>query len=437
MKTVSADPAWRGWLSVLLPSTKSTVVASQHFWALLDQGCVSGGNFLTTILLARALEPAQYGVYALLYGIILTMNNVHSALIWYGMSLKAAICSEDELGSLVGGALAITGWLGLLLGVVLVAVAIFFCTKAAALLILVAMLFGQLQETTRRALMARLRYRDAVYGDALSYLGQAGCIAYLLSRRRSGLAEVFAVLAISSAAGMLLQAIQLRLALSNLKRRPRLISGLWRVGRWALVANLVHNGGTQVLLWFLAFFGTAKVASFQATTNVLNATNPIAYSVGNVILPTVASGRGKDAFANTKHHGIRGAMFIAPFMVLVIIAPHLVLRCFYGADSAYLRLERELRMLIIANLIAYVAYILGAYYYGLGRSDVVLWANCGGSAAILLVGLYLCFRYGTLGAVEAYDLSVAARAAVLFWWLHDGVSVDNRGAHENRVVAGS
>lgn len=443
MRTASDCPSARARLSALWPRTlgrlqpalssgprEGGVAAAQHLWALLDQGCVSAGNFFTTILLARTLGPAEYGIYVLLYGLVLTMNNVQSALIWYGMSLEAAVCSESDVRDVVGGAMVVTTWLGLMLGVVLVVVTALMCSKFAAVSILLAMLFGQFQETTRRGLMARMRYQDALYGDALSYLGQATCIAFLLSRHRSGLGELFAALAISSAAGALLQAMQLRLTLWNLKRRPRLIAGLWKVGRWALAANLVHNGGGQALLWLLALFGTGKVASFQATMNVLNATNPVVYGVGNVVLPTVASRRGEDAFVKTVHHGIRGAVLIGPFVALVIIAPHLVLQCFYGADSAYTLLERELRILILANPISYLAYVLGAYYYGLGRSDVVLWGHCGASAAILLVGLYLCSRYGAMGAVETYDLSIAARAAIFFWYLRDATSRNTYAIHD-------
>ena len=38
-------------------------------YAVLDQGLISGSNFLLTILLARWLAPEQYGAYALSFAI--------------------------------------------------------------------------------------------------------------------------------------------------------------------------------------------------------------------------------------------------------------------------------------------------------------------------------------------------------------------------------
>ena len=66
-------------------------------WALVDQAILSGGNFLTSYVLVRALPEAVYGEYALVLTFILFLNNLHTALITYPLSVTAAIGDGADL----------------------------------------------------------------------------------------------------------------------------------------------------------------------------------------------------------------------------------------------------------------------------------------------------------------------------------------------------
>jgi hypothetical protein len=48
-------------------SLLSKLRESEAGWSLLDQAAVSGGNFLTTLVLARILSPLNYGTFSLLF----------------------------------------------------------------------------------------------------------------------------------------------------------------------------------------------------------------------------------------------------------------------------------------------------------------------------------------------------------------------------------
>ena len=63
---------------------RSTSIQSRAgLWSLADQGAVSLGNFLTNILLARALAPAEYGIFALVFGLLLALSSIHAAVVIY------------------------------------------------------------------------------------------------------------------------------------------------------------------------------------------------------------------------------------------------------------------------------------------------------------------------------------------------------------------
>src|SRR5271170_1290937 len=49
--------------------------------AILDQGLISGSNFLIGILLARWLMPAQYGAFALAFSVFLLLSYVYQSFL--------------------------------------------------------------------------------------------------------------------------------------------------------------------------------------------------------------------------------------------------------------------------------------------------------------------------------------------------------------------
>ena len=75
-----------------MPVTPLPVLASRRFsrflfWgvggslAILDQGLIAASNFVMGVLLARWLEPAQYGSYGLAFSIFLLLSLFSQALL--------------------------------------------------------------------------------------------------------------------------------------------------------------------------------------------------------------------------------------------------------------------------------------------------------------------------------------------------------------------
>ena len=154
--------------------------ARQGFWSMADQGAVSLGNFLTSILLARRLAPAEYGIYALLLATVFVLNSVQAAVITYPVSLEGAAESESDLQRRAGGSLVLTMLLAVALTAVLVVATFVLKRPAIWPYAAVALICWQAQETARRALMTHGRHREALWGDVLSYVGQAILVGLLL-----------------------------------------------------------------------------------------------------------------------------------------------------------------------------------------------------------------------------------------------------------------
>jgi O-antigen/teichoic acid export membrane protein len=239
------------------------------FWSLADQGAVSLGNFATTILLARAMSPRDFGVFALIFGMLIFLNNLHGALITYPLSVHGAAADDNELRRLTWLALALTLALGVPVGIGVGLIAWAFKLGRLTPWLVAAMLLWQVQETLRRALMAHLRYQDAIWGDGVSYLGQALVIVFLAHSGRLSPATIFATIAGTSAIGALLQWAQLRLfgafSLSGLVLRAR---DCWELGRWTAAGNLAGIANIQAVPWALAaFHGAAEAGKLVASAS--------------------------------------------------------------------------------------------------------------------------------------------------------------------------
>src|SRR5437879_4269530 len=70
--------------------------------AVVDQGVMTGSNFIVGILLARWLAPDQYGAYAIAYAFFLLLSLVFQALILEPMSVFGPSTYRERLAEYLG-----------------------------------------------------------------------------------------------------------------------------------------------------------------------------------------------------------------------------------------------------------------------------------------------------------------------------------------------
>jgi O-antigen/teichoic acid export membrane protein len=372
------------------------------FWSLADQGAVSLGNFLTNVLLARALAPGDYGVFALVYGMLILMNSYHSSAVVYPLSLSGAPGTLEELHHQIRRSICFTLIFAFPLGLVVFGAALFLKKPGITAWVIFALVCWQLQETLRRGLMAHLRHAEAIWGDTLSYLGQAGMIWFYLRAGHSSLATIFGILGVTSLLASTVQIRQLHLRLAWEKDLLAHARGSWRVSRWAVLANTAVVVPGVAYPWFLALQGTYLAASYQALLNIIGVSNPVMMSVGNFVMPTTiranANGGWKTAGRVVVRYGLRGAALLGPAYALICLRPDIFLRVFYGASSPYMAQQSALRLLALAFSVGYCAYLLAVLFYGLGESKAVFRAQAAGAAVALAFGVPLIFLLGIRGA---------------------------------------
>ncbi len=392
--------------------------ANSGFWALADQGTVSLGNFLTNILLARKLTPHEYGEYAILLGILLVIYGAHGAMVTYPLSLQGASESRDGLRLLTAFSLWLTTGIGLFFGTALIVACWVLARPSLGFWAAGAIFFWITQETVRRGLMTHMRFRDAMWGDAVSYLGQATVVLILGRMGRLSIENAFGAMALTSMAAVSLQFAQMGIRSLRVQKAWALLGRFWNLGQWMVLSNFTGIFSAQFFPWVLALFrGSPMAGAFQALSNVVAVTNPIFVSVANLIIPASAkagSERGtKAALHEAVRYGAHGAFFVLPYLTVVLLWPRHVLSILYGRDSSYASFTTALCIFAAVQFVYYIAIVLAALLNALGYSRTNFWILVISAVASVIVGIPLIIWKGLLGATATMALGILLRAALI------------------------
>jgi O-antigen/teichoic acid export membrane protein len=301
-----------------------------------------------------------------------------------------------------------------------------------------AMVLWQAQETTRRALIARLRHRDAIPGDAVSFLGQAACVYLLWRAGRISPEWAMAATAVTSGVAAVIQLAQILLtggsgdregAAAEMPSPPLAAEAMawWRTGRWLLVTGFVNVGTVYLTPWVLeAAGGGADVARLTALNWLLNLTNPVLFSMAGLV---VAAAAGAKARAATPLAGVRAARAIAvryaaagmllvlPYYVLVLAAPRFVLVLFYRETSPYVGLAGEVPWVVGIYASLYAATMAVSLLNGMGEARGSFVATLTSSAATVALVVPLVFAFGLHGALVGGAVPMLAQFGVAVWMI--------------------
>ncbi len=410
-------------------------------WALGDQALLSVGNFLTNILLIRHLTRDRFGDFAVLFSVILFLNNLHSSLVIYPLTVCGANCEPADFRRRVLNSLRMTLALAIPFGAILALVGGILGGVNLIPWLLAALIFWQLQETLRRAMMARLEHHRAVAGDSLSYLGQVLAIWILIAQGSLSIEHAFGVIAATSAAAAIVQAVQLKLFRFDHTRPRRGLEQLaehWSLGRWVLLSNLVGLITVYATPWLLRYFhGAGDVAAYQALSNLLGVSNPIVMGMAGLIVPAVAKaarmdtspsslspgtpgqGRagGQRAAGVAVRYALQGLVVLLPYYVLLLLLPQLVMRLFYGSASPYLIYTAPLRLMVGVYALYYVGQMFAGFFNGLGRGELSFYAQSASAVANAAVCLPLAISVGFIGAIWGGIVPMIAQVAVSIYLL--------------------
>jgi O-antigen/teichoic acid export membrane protein len=252
--------------------------------AVLDQGLISGSNFVIGILLARWLAPEEYGAYALAFSTFLLISQCYMSLLLEPMAVFGGSTYRSRMN----------GYLGSLLWIhVGTAMIVFLVLGTAALGARLLGIGGNLPSALEAVMIAGpcillfWLVRRAFYVDLSPTGAVVGAVFYcivvlggLFPIYRHGLLSSFTAFLLMGF-GSLLTSVFLLILLKPTLRLRNLSPSLketygqhWGYGRWALA--------TSALLWIPSNFYFPVLSSYNGMASagelkaLLNLTLPVA-----------------------------------------------------------------------------------------------------------------------------------------------------------------
>jgi O-antigen/teichoic acid export membrane protein len=387
--------------------------------AIADQGLASLGNFLTTIFLARALGSTEYGVFAILFGVAVLLNSIHSGLVVYPLSLTAAVSERRSVGTPVSTHMVLTLLLFPAEAAILVLSGAKFKQPAVLLAAGTALLLWQLQETTRRALLAQFLFKEVVWGDSVNYVGQFVAMLLLWTIQRLTIVNAFWAIALTSLVAGLIQIVQVRAVVPSLKDIKLSLDKALRLGKWPILTNFILLGqSVQAYVWLLGIFsGAQEAGSFQALVNLLASSHPVLFSMPTLIIPAAARARVQGGIslswkASLKHAKQFGIMVLSYYCCIILFA-RAGLSWLYGPHSPYVSLYSDVKYIAFAYTFIYISQFTASFLLAIERPQIDVFANMCSLVVGTLLLISIFHIQPLFAAAVALLGSSACRALIL------------------------
>jgi O-antigen/teichoic acid export membrane protein len=263
--------------------------------AVLDQGLISGSNFLIGIVLARWLVPEQFGAYALAFSIFLFLAGFQNALFLEPMSVFGPAshrkCLQSYLGSLLGLNFILTIFLSILLCTGTIVLRPFSTNHA-----LTPALFGVCVGIP--LILSFWLCRRAVYLELAPGLAASSASAYclvlislLLVVRRLGWLSSFTAFVIQSIAALAAAVFLLIFLKPQFDSRTgpatsAIVGQHWRYGRWSMGTVFVYwLSGNAYYVVIGALLRMKDVAALRALQNFTLPFGQLLTALSLLVLP--------------------------------------------------------------------------------------------------------------------------------------------------------
>jgi O-antigen/teichoic acid export membrane protein len=396
--------------------------------AILDQGVFSGSGFLLTLLLARWLTPAEYGIFAVASSVFLFAAGFHNAFILdplYVLGPSRHPVTAAYASLLVWPHTALTGCASLLLLIAAGATARPNAALAFAFLgLAVCTPFVLLFWLFRAACYVEARPDVSLRGSCIYAATLFAVVLAALGLKRMSNFSVFLAMAAASAAASVALAWWLGVRHRHLRWaavRTEIFAVLrenWTYGRWVM--------GSAVVYWLTGAVYTPLVGSsagleqagaYQAMQNLLGPLQQSLTALNNLFLPAVSrrwARQGGKGLGKT-FAGIAGAgaALSCGYLVFLLLTGRWVVAFLYNRPY-YDGFVALLPLLWLPSLIGTAASGPVMGLKAMRRTDLLFWSHAAGAAFTLIAGIAMVRALGIRGAALAAVLTATVICAACY-----------------------
>jgi O-antigen/teichoic acid export membrane protein len=409
----------RGMMQLL---RKAMPWVSKSGFAMADQGCISGSNFVLSILLARWMSATEYGAYALAFSIFILLSLAYMSMVLEPMAVFGGSVYRNDLGGYLKALLRIH-----LFSTVAIFVALGVVGGAANLRSSTADLSGALVGVTLASscvllfwLARRSFYLE--YSPASATVGALLYVAIVLGglwvvHAKGWLSPFTAFLPISAAAllssGLLFYWLRTTLSsgADRLKLGAREVwKRHWRYGRWAIASAVASWIPAYIYYPLLTnFAGMAQSGEFKALMNLVAPMQQMQAALSMLFLPyasRVYAEQGRQgASAIAARLTVLSFAIALAYWVIIIPAKEPVIRLLYSGK--YTEVAYLVPLIAVGSLLWSAVCGSAIVLRAMESPASIFVAFVVSSVVSLAVGIPAARAYGILGAVWGTNLADA------------------------------
>jgi O-antigen/teichoic acid export membrane protein len=417
---------WELWHKVAQVIIPLRAIGRRGILTLADQAVSSGSNFLTGVIIGRALSKEDFGLYLLGFSIILFVITVQNSVILSPYTVYSPRFADQEKLRYNGSALIhqlVFSWIAM---ISLVLVGILLSSGLGPLgLSTIVLILAQvislilLREYIRQLCFANLRMTTALILD--SFAGTIQVLGLLLLSQTGMLTigRVYWILGVACG----IPAISLIvLSWKNFTlSMPRAISDFshnWSLGKWNLASAISSTASAELYPWFLAgFYDTAVTGGLAACRGLIFMTNPFLMGMTNYLGSKTAH-----AFAQGGRRGVNQIVLESSIVIFVPMAFFLMIVLFVGSKllvfiygSKYVGYGQVVSLFALSQLIASIAIPISCGLMAIERPDIIFKGHLLGVASTLLIGIPLVRTHGITGTAIAMVITTIITVGFRLW----------------------
>ena len=395
---------------------RAVALVRTELWGVLDQGLVSGVNFLTIILLARSLAPVDFGYFVLAFTVLQTAGTLQAALITRPHNVLGAVRHGRDYVDYSTTAAVVQVGFACTLASLAVAVAVLahvggFSQTQVVLALAPALVAWQLQELGRRMLYTEGRLSAAFANDVLSYGGQAFALVLLWRLDLLTGPRALLTLAAAFAVGAAVVAWQLRSTLAGRLDRSAL-SANWHFGKWLGVAEVGQWFSTQFYIYLAAaVVGAVASAALKAAQTLLGPISVFLTFVTSYLPIVLARELESSGTIRRKvRQSLTGILpVVVPYCLVIGLLAEPALELVYGSE--YGQYADVVQLFALYYVVLAFSTVAIAALSARGMTRDVFVGQAAGAALSLAVGWALLLELGPAGGVVGMLLSWAVAMA--------------------------
>ena len=344
---------------------RKTVRSEKGFWALGDQALLSLSNFALMFLAARFLVPFDFGLFSLLYSLLLLGLNIQAGILLDPLVVLLPRYSNEDAQGYVSSAI----WQQLLLSVVLVCLVFLgfwgqellpigeeSFDSVTAVALAYGLFFYQVHEFFRRLLFQAVLIKAIFVTDTVGHLVRFGFLVSLLQQDQLNISNLLFLIGHGFLVSALLQGlVAFRKFEWGFKLKLWAWSDNWQQGRWLLSTNLLVWGVAHAYLFILAkLLGAEEAGALRAVQTLFGPLTMMLLAADN--LGAVLAAR------RYKAQGPKGlAAFMKHFvwLLLGVGAPYCFVMMLFGDELLGLFYRQQYRGLFVAIVFVGCTQIVG------------------------------------------------------------------------------